>query len=50
MTESDVVANFNKGITGSSVFSAWAGEPGPDERREKKTGCGFGAGRGDDGD
>ena len=39
------LAGFHKGITcSSSVFSAFAGEPGLDDKTAKKIGCGFGAG------
>jgi C_GCAxxG_C_C family probable redox protein len=46
MTKSDAaLASFNKGITcSSSVFSAFSGELGLDEKTAKKIACGFGAG------
>ena len=46
MTKSDVaLASFQSGITCSSaVFSAFADEPGLDDKTVKKIGCGFGAG------
>jgi C_GCAxxG_C_C family probable redox protein len=46
MAKSDTaLASFNKGITCSaSVFSAFAGDIGLDEKIATKIGCGFGAG------
>jgi len=46
MTKADTaLASFNKGITcSSSVFAAFAGELGLDDKTAKKIGCGFGAG------
>jgi C_GCAxxG_C_C family probable redox protein len=46
MTKSDdALASFNQGITCSSaVFSAFADEPGLDEKTARKIACGFGAG------